>query len=497
MFIIRYNYKINMPPENSRTNSNNQKDYFSSHFGFLVSTTAAAVGLGNIWRFSSEAAQNGGGIYVVAYIIMAFTIGYPIVFAELAMGRSKNQGVFHTFDKRGKWYIVGLIGVLARFIVFGFYNVVAGWVLGYAWSFVSGYFINTISGSAGDTLFSLGSKQEFIDFFSQIKQGVAGSLIYTALMLMSTVIIIRAGVRRGIERCAKLLMPIFVFMMISLVIYSVWLENALSGIRYYLMPRLNEFSLNGVASAVSQSLMSLSIGYGAILTYGSYMNKKDDIIKSSFIVVSGDTIVSLFAGFFLFAFLGHQGVDFSTEKDIIGSGLAFITLPLIFITKFSPLLATIIGLSFFLLLLFATITSSSSMLDVTSRYLIDGFKINRVKAIYIVAISSFFISTILILSESKINWIFSIMSNSQEYNFHDFYRDCIIRVLLPTSVFLYYLFVVREYKIEEILKEAYGDKKRNPFFVVYIHIAISYFWPIASIFGALHVIYSSCCLNTG
>ncbi len=479
-----------MSLESTQTPVNKQQDNFSSYFGFLVSALAASVGLSNIWRFSSEAAQNGGGIYVFAYILTSLIIGYPIILVELAMGRAKKQGVFHTFNNSGKWSVVGLISTITCFLQFCFYNVVAGWIVGYAWSFVSGYFVNAMSSGAGETLFSLSNKQEFLNFFTQIRSGFVGSLIYTSFMLIVSVIIIRAGVRRGIEKCAKLLMPIFVVMMFVMIAYSLWLENALNGISYYLMPRWELFSLNGAASAISQSMMSLSVCLGIILTYGGYMSKKDNLRSASFIIVVGDTIVALFAGFFLFAFLGHQEIDFAREKDIIGGGLAFITLPLIFITKFSPLVALILGTSFFLLLFFAAITSSISLLEVPSKYLEGRFKLSRSKSINIVALSSFLISILCMLGESKIKWLFSVMPNSDNYNFHDFFQDCVIRVLIPISVFLYYLFVVRKYKIEEVLKEAYGDKEQNPLFTSYIKFSVSILWPLASIFGALHVIYN-------
>ncbi len=475
-----------MSLENSQDSLNKKEEGFSSYFGFLVSAIAASVGLSNIWRFSSEAAQNGGAIYVLVYIFMAFMIGYPIVLAELAMGRTKNQGIFHTFNNRGKWSVVGLIGAMVAFTIFCFYNVVAGWVLGYAWNFIKGFFLGD-----SNLLFSFSEKEEFIHFFSEIRSNVVRSIIFTFLMMITGILIIRAGVNEGIEKCSKFLMPLFVIMIVGLIAYSITLENALNGISYYLMPRLDGLSLSGAASAATQSMMSLSIGFGAMLTYGSYMNKKDDLINASFIITAGDTIVAFFAGFFLFAFLGHQEIDFATDKDIIGGGLAFITLPLIFVTKFSPFVASIIGTSFFLLLFFAAITSTFSMIDVSSKYLRHRLKISNDRSLFIIAIISFTISICCILGESKITWLFSVMPNPAEYNFHAFYIDCIINGLLPTSVFLYYLFVVREFKIEKILKEVYGDKKVNPYFSSYIKFSISYLWPLVSIFGILNAIYST------
>ncbi len=474
-----------MSLESSQNPEDKQNNNFSSYFGFLVSAVAASVGLSNIWRFPSEAAQNGGGMYVIVYVFISLIVGYPIILAELAMGRAKKQGVYRTFN-RSKWSLVGLLGTLASFLIFCTYNIVAGWVLGYALSFIKGYFISNPS-----SIFTFSDQLEFSTLFFQIRSGIVGNLIYTFLMMILAVIIIRAGVSEGIEKSAKVLMPAFVVMMISLTLYSLWLKNALNGINYYLMPRLDGISLNGVASAISQSIMSLGVGYGALLTYGSYMNKKDNLRSASFIIASGDTLVALFAGFFLFAFLGHQEINFGEESNIIEEGLAFITLPLIFITKFSPLVAFIIGTSFFLLLFFAAITSSISMFEVPSKYLEDRFKISRDKAITIVAISSFLISTLCILGESKIPWLFSVMPNPEVYNFHNFFQACVIRVLMPITVFLYYLFVVREYKIEAILKEAYGGQKQNPYFVNYINFSIRYLWPATSIFGALYVIYST------
>ncbi len=445
-----------------------KKDTFSDSLGFILAAIAAAVGLSNIWRFSAEAAQNGGGIYVLCYLICIVLVGYPLVLAELALGRSKQKGVYECYQNQGSWEWVGLAGITICFLIFCFYNVVAGWVLGYLWNLLTG------------RLFVSTEKEHFVEFYSAIRSNWQGNLIWTFIMMVSAIFINQAGVSGGIEQCAKILMPIFIVMMVGLIGYSITLEGAGRGLYFYLWPSLSNFSLQGFAFALSQSFMSLSIGMGALVTYGSFVNKKDNLYFSSFAIVAGDTLVAVLAGFFLFAFLGHEQVDFDAMHDgdnaLIGPGLAFITLPLIF-SKLGYFVGPILAGSFFLLLIFAAITSSISLLAAPAKYMESKYKMGNKKALWILGLGSFAISIVCILSDSDIESLFSVMPHP-EYNFHDFFMDFVIRILTPLATFFFSLFIAMKWKMSSLFKEAEQGGKLNKRLIPYIEVTIRYITPL-------------------
>lgn len=439
----------------SKSTKNDKKQGFSSSIGFLLSAVAAAVGLSNIWRFSAETAQYGGFIYVFFYMICIVLIGYPIVLAELAFGRTKQQGLYESYQDHGKWKWLGGFAAMICFLIFCFYNVVAGWVVGYVGKTLGGSLIDQTK--AGNSKF-------FEKAFTTLKTTWWINFVCAAIMVLLAVFINQAGVSGGIEKCAKILMPLFLVMMVGLIIYSCLLDGAGKGLSFYLKPRWNNISFKAFVCALSQSFMSLSIGMGALVAYGAYVNKEDNLHKSSLIIVLGDTLVALSAGFFLFAFLGHINHDFDNFKAD-STGLAFITLPLIF-SKIGGIIGIILALSFFLLLIFAAITSSISLLEVPTTYVVSAFKMKRKHAIWLLALSSYLIS------------ILCILSDAFDLGFSKFFRDFCLMILTPFATFCFTVFVGYRFKVENLFKESSRDKKPNKFFVHYITITVKYIAPL-------------------
>lgn len=471
----------------SKSNENDKKEGFSSSLGFLLSAVAAAVGLSNIWRFSAETAQYGGFIYVFFYLVCIVAIGYPIVLAELAFGRTKQQGLYESYQDHRRWKWLGAFAAIVCFLIFCFYNVVAGWVVGYVGKTLSGTLID--KSQADNPAFFSGA-------FTTLKGSMLTNVICTFIMLIGAVFINQAGVTGGIEKCAKILMPIFLVMMVALIGYSCTLTGASRGISFYLKPKLDHVSIKAFVCALSQSFMSLSIGMGALVTYGAYVNKKDNLHKSSLVIVVGDTLVALCAGFFLFAFLGHlekfkfeiftnpeiakENPEFSTGS----TGLAFITLPLIF-SKIGGIVGTLLALSFFLLLIFAAITSSISLLEVPTTYLVSKFKMKRKHAIWLLAGCSYAISMLCILGDStSYGSMFMIAGET----FRDFFEKFALMILTPFATFCFILFIGYKFKLENVFKESTGEKAPNKFFRHYITITVKY---IAPVLVGLSFLYSS------
>jgi NSS family neurotransmitter:Na+ symporter len=335
---------------------------FSSRLGFIAAAAGSAVGLGNIWKFPFEVGQGGGAAFVVMYLFFCFLLCFPVMVTEIAIGRKTQRNPVGAFKALGfpKWSILGLLGISAGVLILSFYNVVAGWSFG--------YFIEILSGN-----FSIG--QEFGDFTKDIVK-VGG---YAILFMLATAYIVSNGVSGGIERAAKILMPTLVIIILSLVIYSLTLPNAIKGLEFYIIPDFSKINLSVVYSALGQAFFSLSLGMGALITYGSYVAKQEDIIFSATMITLADVGIAFIAGLLMFPLVFYQGLEPSG-----GAGLIFITLPGVFETLGSSL-GVFIGSMFFLLLSFAALTSTVSLLEVPVAYIVDEHKIHRKKAVWIMA----------------------------------------------------------------------------------------------------------------
>jgi NSS family neurotransmitter:Na+ symporter len=343
---------------------------FSSRVGFVLAAAGSAVGLGNIWRFPYVAGADGGGAFLVFYLVIVFTIGIAIMLAELAIGRASKRNPVGAFRnlKGGAWVGVGYIGVAAGFVILSFYSVVGGWTLAY---------IVATLGPLLDASDAAAVGRHFQTFTADPVQ----TILYHALFMALTIGIVMGGIEKGIERAGKLLMPILFVMLAALVIRAVTLPGAAAGIRFFLEPDWSKVSATTVNAALSQAFFSLSLGMGALLTYGSYLSKRESLIGASLWVTALDTLVAMMAGLLILPAVFAFGYD-----PAGGPGLTFVTLPAIFAKMpgghlFAPV--------FFILLALAALTSAVSLLEAVVAYFVDEKNHHRKRASVITGIAIF------------------------------------------------------------------------------------------------------------
>ena len=327
-------------------NQTGKRSSFSGKIGFVLSAAGASVGLGNIWRFPYLAAKYGGGIFLLIYIILALTFGYSMIIAETSIGRMSGKspvGAYHSFGK-SKWLSFGgWINAIIPLLIVPYYSVIGGWVIKYLF----GYICGNGSDLANDGYFG-----------TFISDGVSTEVCFIIFALI-TLGIIFAGVRNGIERVSKIMMPILVVLSVIIAIYSVTRPGALAGVKYFLVPNVENFSWMTVVSAMGQMFYSLSIAMGILITFGSYMKKDVSIEDSTRNVEIFDTAIAIMAGLMIIpAVFAFSGGDPNTLQA--GPSLMFITIPKVFD---SMGLGTAVGILFFLLVLFAAITSSIALTE--------------------------------------------------------------------------------------------------------------------------------------
>ncbi len=363
-----------------------EKSSFTSQMGFVLATAGAAVGLGNIWRFPYLAAEYGGGIFLITYLCMIFTVGFILVLTESALGRKTGSGVICAFEKISrKWGWLGYLVAIVPLLILSFYAVVAGWVIHYMVMFFTG----NGAEAAATGYFEAFTADPFLPAF------------WTVLFILGTAFIVIRGVSRGIERINRILMPVLLGLLAALALYCLTMPGGLDGLAYFLTPDFSQFSPDLVLAAMGQMFFTLMIGSGVIVTYGSYMSKKDNLVKSAHAVDFFDTAVALLAGVLVicavFAFSGGS-------PETLGSGpaLMFIALPAVFVT--SPI-ATILGGGFFLLVLFAAITSSVSMYEVATASFIERFSLSRKKVVIGITIYAIISAIIVSLGYGVLDFI--------------------------------------------------------------------------------------------
>ncbi|MBV1909089.1 MAG: sodium-dependent transporter [Kangiellaceae bacterium] len=348
---------------------------FNTRLGFILASAGSAVGLGNIWKFPFEVGAGGGAAFLVVYLFFAFVLCFPVMTAEIAIGRSTQSSPVTAFKKLGfsKWSGVGYLGLASGLLILSFYNVVAAWSFGYFFEIIQGHF------AVGDSFSSYTS--------NWIKIGA-----YSIIFIMGTAYIVSRGVSQGIEKAAKIMMPTLILLIFGLIIYALSLPNAFVGIQHYLLPDFSKMTANVVYSALGQAFFSLSLGMGALITFGSYLNKDADVVTSAAIITFTDVFIAFLAGLMMFPFVAYvtEG-DLSAMSTISGEeAFIFETLPAVF-ESLGPNLGVLIGGIFFLLLSFAALTSTISLLEVPTAFLVDEKEINRSKATWSVAAVIFII----------------------------------------------------------------------------------------------------------
>lgn len=337
-----------------------QRENFSSKLGIIVATAGSALGLGNIYRFPCEAGANGGGAFLIVYLVTALLIGTPLMISEFIIGRRSRSnpiGAFRTLSvKKSAWPVVGYLGVLCAFLILAFYTTVAGWTLGYLGKSAANHF-------AGQDLGQI--QGQFTSFTNHPWLPVACQLAFLAL----TAFVVARGVKDGIEKWSKILMPLLLVIMVVLCINSLTLSGAKEGLGFFFNPDFSKINGRVLISALGQSFFSLSIGMGALITYGSYIGSKDNMVSSATGVVLADTLVAVLAGIIIFPAAFTYGV-----QPEAGASLAFTTLPMVFQQMPGGYFFCLI---FFLLLVIATLTSTISLLEVIVAALTEETRLSR------------------------------------------------------------------------------------------------------------------------
>ncbi len=340
---------------------------FGSKLGVIMATVGCAVGLGNIWRFPYMIGQNGGAAFLAIYIICIILLGLPVMLSEFFIGRytRKNAaGAFKVLAPGTKWSLIGYNGVLASFLILGFYSVVAGWTLE--------YIIQAVTGSLSDK-----APEVFAQDFKLFSTEIFRPILWTVTFIGLTHFIVVSGVKEGIERTSKVMMPILFLILLALCIRSVTLPNASEGLYFLFKPDFSKITSAVVLSAMGQAFFSLSIGMGCLITYSSYFSKDTKMQITALQVTILDTLVAVMAGIMIFPAVFSFGI-----APTAGPELVFITLPNVF--QQLPM-GAIWSLVFFLLLALAALTSTISLHEVATAYVHEEYQITRTKAAWFVS----------------------------------------------------------------------------------------------------------------
>ncbi len=364
---------------------------WGSKLKFILAAAGSAIGLGNVWRFPTYTGLHGGAAFVLVYIIAVCIVGIPLLIAELTIGRHTQRnpvGAFKAISPGSKWFIVGYLGIITGVFILSYYSVIAGWVVGYVFVTASGSF--------------KGGDEELIRrIFEVVTSNPYIPILLLFIVIAITTYIISRGVQKGIEGWTKVLMPLLFILLIGLAIRSLTLHGAFKGIQFYLSPDLSKIDSMVIIGAIGQALFSLSLGMGTMLTYGSYLSKKEDIFSSSLWVAVADAGVAFTAGLVIFpALFTIHGL--SPEE---GPSLIFKVLPVIF-SKIPG--GLIFGTAFFILLTIAAITSTISLLEVPTAYFVDEKKWKRWKSAILLGFISFLLGIPSALSMGGVKFLSSI-----------------------------------------------------------------------------------------
>lgn len=353
---------------------------FGSKLGVLMATVGSAVGLGNIWRFPYMLGENGGAAFLLLYFVCILILGLPVMITEFFIGRHTHRnaaGAFKSIAPGTKWSLIGYNGVLAAFLILGFYTVIAGWTLE--------YIIQALTTNVSNK-----SVETFALEFEAFSTSVIRPILWTTAFLGLTHIIIVSGVKKGIERASKVMMPILFLILFILCIRSVTLPNAEIGLYFLFKPDFSKIDSSVILSAMGQAFFSLSIGMGCLITYSSYFNKKTNLQTTAVQVTLLDTLVALLAGIMIFPAVFSFGI-----APTAGPELVFITLPNVFAQL--PL-ANLWSLIFFVLLGLAALTSMISLHEVATAYVHEEMNLSRAKAAILVSIGVLILGVISSLS---------------------------------------------------------------------------------------------------
>ncbi|MFA5668397.1 MAG: sodium-dependent transporter [Balneolaceae bacterium] len=380
--------------------STTERGSWNSKLGFVLAAAGSAVGLGNIWAFPTKVATEGGAAYIIVYLICTFLIGFPVMVAELAIGRKSGKnpvGAFKALSSNKFFPLVGLWGIICGIMILSFYTVIAGWAFGYAFEEIF-FFLNWETAA---------------NWLTDTEDGFRNAIIASVFML-GTIKIITAGISGGIEKATKFMMPLLIGIIVIMIAYVLTQPGASEGVREYLLPDFSRINAKLIFSAMGQAFFSLSLGMGALITYGSYLNKKENIPQAAAFVTLADVGIAILAGLLIIPSMyvaKEAGIDIFVGEELASStNLVFQILPALF-HSIGGATGLLLGVVFFLLLSIAALTSTISLLEVPVSFVIDEYKIQRKKAAWGVGLGVLVISIIVSFNTSLIGTFDSIFNN--------------------------------------------------------------------------------------
>ena len=440
---------------------------FSGKLGVILATAGSAVGLGNVWRFPYMAGENGGAVFIIIYVVCVLLLGIPCMISEFIIGRHGQANTARAFRKMSggtPWALIGYLGVLTGFLITGYYAVVAGWCLQYIWASLIGHL--------------QGDPEYFKQYFQSFSSDPVKPIFWTVIMLGITYLIIEHGVRDGIERASKLLMPTLFLLLLIIVGASCMLPGAEKGIEFLFKPDFSAINSDVFLAALGQAFYSLSIAMGCICTYASYFSKNTNLTTSAVQIGVIDSLVAILAGLMIFPAAFSVGINPDS-----GPSLIFITLPNVFQQAFSamPVVGYVVSLLFFLLLSLAALTSLMSLHEVSTAFLQEEMVISRKKAAVIVTVTTCVIGAFCSLSLGAVESL--AFFKRTMFDWFDFITG---QIFLPVVGFLTCIFI-GWFVPHKIVRDEFTNwgTLRGQYFHLYLFL-VKYVCPICILFIFLH-----------
>lgn len=437
------------------------RDQFASKLGFVLAAAGSAIGLGAIWKFPYMAGTNGGSVFILLFIVCTLLIGLPVLIAEFMIGRRGQKDPINSFKEQAPnqpWYLVGWMGMIAGGLILSFYSVVGGWILSYLYRAL--------------TFQLAGNDLDFAQLFNTLIENPWEVIIAQGIFMLLNIIIVRAGIKGGIELASKFMMPILFIFFIILAVRSLTLDGAMEGIRFMFVPDWSYFNFDTLLLALGQAFFSLSIGITCMITYASYLSRKEKIVSSAFNVAWMNIVISILAGLVIFPAVFALG--YSPNQ---GPGLVFVMIPAVFEQlPFGSLLLII----FFILLLFATITSSISLLEIVVSVGIGDNASKRKKATTWFALAIFIVGIPSALSYGVLSDI-KILDRSI-FDFVDFITNSI---MMPVGGLVISIFAGYYYS----KKIAQKELETSPIIFTIWRLSIRYVAPIGILFILIRGIF--------
>lgn len=446
------------------------RESWKSRLGFTFAAVGSAVGLANIWKFPYIVGQNGGAAFIAVYLISLIAIGFPVLIAEIVLGRKARRNPYGAFQLLGggkMWSMLGFLILMTGFIVSSFYSVVAGWILGYI-----------VEAGAG-SLTQFESTQGAAQYFSSLVGSPWWTLGFHFLFMLLCVLVLSGGVRKGIEKGTSVLMPILMFVLVALVIKGLLLPGARKGLEFLLSPNWSLLTPMAIITAMGHSFFTLSLGQGTMITYGSYLSKEDNIISSCFPIAFLDTLVSLLASIAVFTTVFSVGI----EPDA-GPALIFHTLPYVFSYIPGGYFASIF---FFLLVALAALTSEISAMEPLIAYFVDEKGWSRKKAVWMTGLGAFLLGVPSACSTNVLSHV-SLFGMS----ILDFADSLCTNFLIPLGGFIAILLVGwfwgANHALQHLKEGAEVLLKRRPFLQKYFWVSFRYTAPVLMLLVFMHAL---------